>query len=413
MKEGSKSATQAITLAVLVAALGYFVDIYDLVLFLIVRIKSLHGLGITDPKAVLDQGQFLLSMQGYGLLLGGILWGVLGDKRGRLSVLFGSIGLYSLANLANAFVTTIPAYAAMRFLAGVGLAGELGAGVTLVSEMMPKETRGIGTSLVAAVGILGAVVGFLVGGSLGWKAAFIVGGLMGLALLALRLGVMESGMFESLRGRKVRAGNFFSLFTSWARLRKYLSVILIGVPLWFVVGILVGFSPELGRALGMASPPSPGKAVLYTYIGLAIGDLGVGLVSQFFRSRKKPVALFLALATLCMGVYFLAGPFSQEAFYWVCLVLGLFCGYWAMFVTIASEQFGTNIRATVTTTTPNFVRGMVGPMISAFDFGIPRFGIVRSAELLALATVVLAALALWGMPETYGKDLDYVEEPLI
>ncbi len=400
-------AKRAMTGALVVSALGYFVDIYDLILFSIVRMKSLRSIGVPEAK-LLDEGIRLINWQMSGMLIGGILWGVLGDKRGRLSVLFGSIILYSLANIGNAYVTTVPAYAALRFLAGIGLAGELGAGITLVSESMPRRTRGVGTSFVAGFGICGAVAAYLVGESFRWTTAYIVGGVMGLALLVLRIGVFESAMFKKVATHAAR-GNFFSLFATRERATKYLSVILVGVPIWFVTGILVTFSPELGKGLGMAEPPTAARAVLYCYVGLAMSDFMSGIVSQLIKSRKRAIFIFLSITTAAMVVYFHAGPLSLAAFYWVCFGLGVGCGYWAMFVTVASEQFGTNIRATATTTVPNFVRGAVPLLTWALQSLKPAFGVVRSAEMVGLFTIACAAVAATRLEETYGKELDYVE----
>ncbi len=393
--------------ALVVAALGYFVDIYDLILFSIVRVKSLTSLGL-DPTGVRDEGIFIINMQMIGMLLGGILWGVLGDKKGRLSVLFGSIFLYSAANIANGFVTSVEAYAWLRFIAGVGLAGELGAGITLVSEIMDKEKRGYGTMLVATVGILGAVVASLVGAE-DWRTAYFVGGGMGLLLLVLRIGVYESGMFTRLREKEVSRGSFFSLFSTRRKVVKYLSSILIGLPIWFVVGILITFSKEIGEALGVTPHPNPGLAIMYCYIGLAAGDLASGVLSQWLRTRKKVTLGFILLAIAMMGIYFFAHDVSLTTFYVICVLLGFSGGYWAIFVTMASEQFGTNIRATVTTTAPNFVRGAVVPMTLLFRGGIDEFGIVGSAALVGSGAVVIALIALYNLEETYGKDLNYIE----
>jgi MFS family permease len=399
---------RAVTAALLVSALGYFVDIYDLILFSIVRMKSLRAIGVPEAT-LLDEGIRLINWQMGGMLLGGIVWGILGDKRGRLSVLFGSIVLYSLANIANAYVTTVSAYAVMRFFAGVGLAGELGAGITLVSESMPKKTRGIGTSIVAGVGICGAVAAYFVGERFAWTTAYVVGGVMGLCLLVLRIGVFESAMFQKLLSHAASRGDFLSLFAKRERAVKYLSVILVGVPIWFVTGILVTFSPELGKALGMSEPPQAARAVLFSYSGLAVTDFLSGVVSQILKSRKRTIFLFLGLTLAGILVYFHAAPLSLDAFYWVCFFLGLGCGYWAMFVTVASEQFGTNIRATATTTVPNFVRGAVPLLTSAFQALKPTLGVARSAESVGIAAVALAFLAATALEETYGKDLDYVE----
>ena len=399
------------TAAVIVAALGYFVDIYDLILFSIVRVESLKSLGITAPQQVTDQGLFLINMQMGGMLLGGILWGVLGDKKGRLSVLFGSILLYSLANIANGFVTTIDQYAWLRLIAGIGLAGELGAGITLVSESLPKEKRGYGTMIVATIGVSGALLGFWVA-KFGWRNAYFVGGGLGLALLLLRVSVFESGMFEQQARSDVARGNFLSLFTNPARLSKYLRILLIGVPLWFVVGILVTLAPEFGRALGLTGEVTAGLAVFWCYFGLVFGDFFSGALSQLWHSRNKALQVFLAFCALLVGVYlFGVKGASPTVFYAVCFVLGVSVGFWALFVTVAAEQFGTNLRATVATTAPNFARGAVVGLVPAFKYLSGALGgIVPGAAVLGGLSLLVAFWAVRTLPESYGKDLDYVEE---
>ncbi len=395
-------------LAVLLAALGYFVDIYDLILFSIVRVASLKGLGVPD-ELLLTKGLLLINMQMSGMLIGGILWGILGDKKGRLSVLFGSIALYSAANIANGFVHGIPAYAALRFLAGVGLAGELGAGITLVSELMPKETRGYGTMAVSGVGVAGGVVAGLVGDWFGWRAAYFVGGGLGLALLTLRLGVFESGLFDKVKHSAVKRGDFLMLFSKPARLWKYLCCILLGMPVWYVIGILATFAPEFGKALGMPVPPLGSKSVMLLYAGCAMGGFASGGLSQWLRSRKKAALAFIAVAGLLTITYLNLQGAALAPFYGICFGLGFAAGYWAIFVTIASEQFGTNIRATVTTTVPNFVRGSLVPISWAFTALKPARGVLGAAGAVGAVCFALAFLSLFGLQETFGKDLDYLE----
>jgi MFS family permease len=401
-------ASRAVTLTVVVAALGYFVDIYDLLLFLVVRRGSLLGIGV-PPAELLATGTRLFNWQMGGMLIGGIAWGVLGDKRGRLSVLFGSIILYSIANIANGFVHDVHSYAVLRFVAGFGLAGELGAGITLVSELMSRERRGYGTAIVASVGICGAVAGGLVGDLVPWRTAYFIGGGLGLMLLVLRLGVMESGMFRQAKERGARRGNLLALVWPPRRLRRYLSIIAVGLPIWFVVAVLMGQATELGQAMGMSRPPTPGRAVLFCYAGLAVGDLGSGVLSQLLRSRKKIVGAFIGLTAVLMAVHFTMAGRSLATFYAMCAVLGVAIGYWAVFITIASEQFGTNLRATATTTVPNFVRGAVIPINLGFLALIPRLGLLGSAATVGAVTLVLALVALSGLEETFGKDLDYLE----
>ena len=415
MPAGPRHPERAVRLVVLVAALGYFVDIFDLILFSAVRVKSLEGLGV-PPEWILPLGVDLLNLQMAGMLLGGILWGILGDKRGRLSVLFGSIILYSVANIANGMVDTLTGYAACRFIAGVGLAGELGAGITLVAEMLPKEKRGWGTTIVAAVGLCGGVAATLIAGAvpqvyagMDWRHAYYVGGILGLALLALRIGVVESGMYVGL-GKGVSRGNFFALFWPPARLKRYVAVIVVGVPIWCVFGVLMSLSKEIGAALGLDPAPVPATALLFSYAGIAAGDLASGAISQLLRSRKKALALFLALTAASATAYFALGGTSLTAFYAVSAALGVASGYWAVFVTTASEQFGTNLRATATTTTPNFVRGSVPLVTILFRELSGPLGVVGSAIAVTAVCLAAAGVALAAIPETFGKDLDYVED---
>ncbi len=398
------------SLPVIVAALGYFVDIYDLVLFSIVRVPSLKSLGLSGQDLI-DNGVFLLNMQMAGMLIGGILWGVLGDRKGRLKIMFGSIFLYSIANIANGMATSLPVYAALRFIAGIGLAGELGAGITLVSEVLHTSIRGYGTMLVASVGVSGAILANIIANTYDWRNAFIIGGVLGLVLLITRISVAESGMFRAMnRKTGVSRGNLLALFSERKRFLRYLNSILIGVPIWFVVAILITFSPEFAKAFGTTGPISAGNAVMFCYLGLVFGDLSSGLLSQALKSRKKVVFLFMLLILAAIGLYFLQGSRSPEFFYGVCLVLGFASGYWAIFVTIAAEQFGTNLRATVATTVPNFVRGMVVPITLLFQSFRPYFGLEGGALVVGAICVVAAFFALASLEETFHKDLDYYEE---
>lgn len=405
-----KSVDKKVWLAVLVAALGYFVDIYDLLLFSIVRVQSLKDLGISED-ALLSKGVLLINIQMAGLLIGGLIWGVLGDRRGRLSVLFGSIIMYSAANFLNGFVQNIEQYAILRFIAGVGLAGELGAGITLISEIMPKRIRGFGTTVVASVGILGAVFGAFIGDIFSWRTAYIIGGVMGFAILLLRVGVTESGMFHKAKEKAASHGNVMMLFNHPARFKKFLSCVLIGVPIWYVVGILLTFAPEFGAAFGMKEMPTAGNAVMYGYIGLSIGDLSSGLVSQWLESRKKAILVFLGISTLGVGLHLLLshGAASPTMFYATCVLMGIGVGYWAMFVQVAAEQFGTNIRSTVTTSVPNFVRGATIPLTAAFQWGSPNYGVTAMAVVLGLITLAITLVALKSLEESFHKDLDYHE----
>ncbi|HJV39051.1 MAG TPA: MFS transporter [Geothrix sp.] len=398
-----------LNLTVLVAALGYFVDMFDLLLFPIVRQPSLTALGVPQGDAQVSATFLLLNAQMVGMLLGGILWGVLGDKKGRLSTLFGSIALYSVANIANAFVHGIPAYAVWRFLAGLGLAGELGAAVTLVSEILPTDLRAYGTAIVAGVGIFGTVTASLVGKYLPWRVAYLAGGGLGLLLLATRFGLRESGMFRDLGHQNVKRGDFFSLFTKGERFLRYLRCILIGLPTWFVVAILITSAPEFAPKIGVKGPVSAGTAVAFCYSGITLGSLASGILSQVWGSRKKVVLLFILGALAGVTVYLTLHGLTPAAFYALAGFLGLATGYWAVFVTIAAEQFGTNLRSTVATTVPNFVRGAVPLITSSFVMLRGPLGYIGSAWTVGGVCFALALVSLWGMAETHGRDLDFVE----
>ena len=405
------------SLPVIVAALGYFVDIYDLLLFGIVRVPSLKSLGLNEQQ-VSSVGVAILNWQMGGLLVGGILWGVLGDKKGRLSVLFGSIITYSVANIAcgfiqdTAFLPATELYKYLRFVAGVGLAGELGAGITLVSEILPKQLRAIGTSLVAGIGLFGAVVAYFTVEIFGdWRVAYFVGGGLGFGLLLLRVGVIESGMFKEISSqKKVIKGDFFSFFTNWERFVKYMKCIGIGLPTWFVIGILATFSNEIGKALGIVEGIKPGLAIMWCYIGLATGDLASGFLSQYLESRKKAVALMMAFTLVGCLIYLFAGVQSSAVFYSLALMMGFGIGYWAMFVTIGAEQFGTNLRATAATTVPNMVRGMVIFMTMIYTYFKPTATPIYAAAIVGVICFVIGFYCTLTIAETHGKDLDFLEE---
>jgi MFS family permease len=396
---------------ILVASLGYFVDIYDLLLFGIIRMPSLKSLGLSGDELMLN-GETILKWQMFGLLIGGIVWGVMGDKKGRLSVLFGSILLYSLANIANGFVQTVEQYKWVRFIAGIGLAGELGAGITLVAEMVSKEKRGIATSIVAGIGLSGAVFAFIIKQNFEWRICYFIGGGMGFLLLLLRLSVYESGIFQNIKATDIQRGNFFLLFSKKERFKRYMNNILIGLPTWLIIGVLVTFSNEFGKQMGIKETIDPGKSIMFAYVMISIGDLSVGFISNWLKSRKKALYLFFGITVFFIILYFTAlWNGTAAGMYMVCAGLGLGTGYWAIFVTMGAEEFGTNLRATAATTIPNMVRGLLAVLI------LPLFGFLRNyfsyfnAGLITSITIMLIGIiALVNIKETFGKELDFVEE---
>jgi len=406
-------------LAVIVGALGYFVDIYDLLLFSIIRVPSLTNMGL-KADSVNQIGTRILNTQMIGLLVGGIIWGVLGDKKGRLKVLYASIILYSLGNIANGFVQNVAQYEWVRFITGLGLAGELGAGITLVSELMPKERRGIATSLVAGIGLSGAVFAYFIRETFvgptgeGWRTCYFIGGGLGFLLLLLRVGVLESGMFKSIEtSSNVRKGDFLMLFTNGKRLKKYLTAILIALPNWFVIGILISFSDKFAAKLNIKGTVDPGKAVMVAYAAISVGDILIGFVSQWLRSRKKSLYIFNIITVLSILWFFNLQGQSSTTMYVVIACLGFGTGFWAMFVTMAAEQFGTNIRATVATTAPNMARGSLNLVsllfVSLQGYFDPAHAYLKSAWITGIIVFVISFISLMLTEETFGKDLDYLE----
>lgn len=397
------------TPTVLIAALGYFVDMFDITLFGVVMLGSIQALGVTTLNEMLSVGVKLYNFQMGGMLLGGIFWGILGDKKGRHVVLYSSILMYSLANILNAFVTTPGQYQALRFLAGVGLAGELGAAVTMVAESLNKEDRGYATTLVATLGMIGSLCAALVGKFFAWNHAYLIGGCLGLLLLAARLKSFDSEMFKKLQHKKVVRGNVKLLFQPKRALR-YLSSVAVGIPIYFITAILLTLAPLVTSELKLTGPVTAADALIYGSIGLALGDLLSGLLSQWIKSRKKAIAFFLTIALITMVVYTQSTGATPQFIYFLCFVLGTCAGYWAVLVTTAAEQFGTDIRSTVATSVPNFVRGSGMIIASTFLYLKPHFTIIQTVLIIGGAVFALGFGSLLVLKETYGKDLDFLEE---
>jgi putative MFS transporter len=395
-------------LAVIVSALGFFVDVYDLLLFGIVRKPSLAALGLS-PEEVVSQGELIISVQMIGLLVGGVIWGILGDKKGRLRVLFASILMYSVANILNGMVTNIPQYIVLRFIAGIGLAGELGAGITLVSEILPKEKRGIASAMIASFGILGAVTAFLLNRYFDWRTCYYIGGALGLVLLALRVSVSESGLFQQVTTTTVVRGNFLMFFNNRERFFTFMKCILIGLPSWFIIGVLVTFADQFGNEMGIPGI-DPGKAIMFLYLAIAFGDLTVGLLSQYLKSRKKALLIFYGIAIFFITLYFTQHGGSTSSFYWICAGLGYGTGFTVVYITMSAEQFGTNLRASAAISIPNMVRGVLPLIILLFKFMRTSFdSYVTGGWITAVILFAIAIPSAIYTRETFGKDLDFVE----
>ena len=397
-----------LSLPVIVGALGYFVDIYDLLLFTLVGEKTLLDLGVSGD-AVNGYKLSILNYQMGGLLLGGILWGILGDKIGRMKVLFGSILIYSLGNIANGFVQNVEQYNWLRFGAGIGLAGELGAGITLVSELLSKEKRGIGTSLVAGIGLTGCVVAYFISKEVSWRQCYFLGGGLGLVLLLMRVSVLESTMFKQIKDRGISRGNFFMFFTNGARFRKYMLCILIGLPTWFVIGILVNLSNKFAAEMNVVGAVESDRAIMIAYVGIAIGDIAIGFLSQWLKSRKKALFIFYGLTIISLFVFFNLHNATPTQVYMTCFALGFSTGFWAIFVTIAAESFGTNLRATAATTVPNMVRGALPLITILFKSFQPQFSFMQAAIYTGIIVIIITLIAAAFIKETFGRDLNYLE----
>jgi putative MFS transporter len=398
-----------LSIPVMVAALGYFVDIYDLLLFAFIRISSLMSFGYTQDQSV-NIGLSIISYQMVGLLLGGILWGVIGDKKGRMSVLFGSIIMYSVANIANGFAQDILQYKICRFVAGIGLAGELGAGITLVCELIDKEKRGYATSFIAGVGLTGAILAYFISKEFGWRVCYFIGGGLGITLLALRFSVYESGMFTHEKKDKIQHGNFLMFFNNYDRFKRYMFGILIGLPIWYVIGILVQISDKFGKEFGIKEKIMPGKVMVYMYIAISIADFLSGILSQALKSRKKALYIYYVVMIAGIVLYFNQTNGSANGMYIICMIMGAGTGFWALFVTIAAEQFGTNLRATATTTTPNMVRGSLVLVAFLFEYLETHFSFITSGAITGFVVLMLGCFALYKAQETYGKDLNFLEQ---
>lgn len=398
-----------IWLAIIASALGFFVDLYDIIILSIVRSKSLLELGIPETE-LLSKGVMLINVQMVGMLIGGFVWGIIGDKMGRLSVLFGSIILYSSATFANAYAPNFEIYLLLRFLAGVGLAGELGAAITLVTEQMPQKYRGIGPAIIGGSGMLGAIVGAYIGGKYTWQFTYQLGGGLGFALLILRLGVLESGLFNAMKDKTSNKGNLRLLFKNKAYIIKYISICVLGFPVWYVNGVVMTFTPEIAKAWGMTEIPSVSTVFTYYFIGLTFGDLTGGFVSQYLKSRKKAIRLYLSMYAVAAVVFFMVGNQSLTLYYGLLLFLGFCVGYSIVLLTLAAEQYGTNIRATVTTSSLNILRATVIPQTLLFGFLSPYIGIVNSAMVVGVVAILLAFWGLSNLEETFHKDLNFSEE---
>jgi MFS family permease len=410
-----KKEISVLSLPVIVGALGFFVDIYDLLVFAIVRKSSLKDLGLTGD-AIKNTGENIISWQMLGLAIGGILWGILGDKKGRKSVLFGSILIYSLTTIANGFVHDVTTYTVLRFIAGLGLAGELGASITLTSEMLPKEKRGIAAAIIATSGVMGTITAYIVHTSTGedWRLCYFIGGGMGLLLLLLRVKVLDSGMYDAAKNANVQMGNFLMFFTNKERFFRYLKGILIGLPVWYVIGVLISFSDVFAERFGIQNFDQP-KALMLQYVGLAFGDMCAGIFSNYIKSRKKILLIYYIILSVCIFFFFYTnGGGNATNMYVLCVLLGFGSGISVLYITMSAENFGTNLRATAAISIPNLVRGFLPLILILFKFLRSDYcfkdDYLKAAWIVGIIVMITGFVAAINTKETFGKDLDFVEQ---
>ncbi len=402
------------SLPVIVGSLGFFVDIYDLLLFSIVRKSSFRDLGVaaSDMKNI---GENIISWQMLGLTIGGIVWGIIGDKKGRKHVLFGSIFLYSLATVANGFVTNIDQYTLLRFIAGLGLAGELGASITLTSELLPKEKRGIAAAIIATSGVMGTVTAYFVHylSNENWRLCYFIGGAMGIALLFLRVSVLDSKMYDTAKNAQVKMGNFLMILMNRERFFRYLRAITIGLPVWYVIGLLISFSDEFATRFGIVNFDQP-KALMLQYVALVFGDMGAGFLSNYIKSRKKTLLIFYGILSFFFILFFaLKGGGSAFNMYLLCMGLGFGSGISVLYITMSAEQFGTNLRATAAISIPNLVRGFLPLILLLFKFlrgNSMLNNYVTAAWVTGVVVLAIGLVSVFFTHETFGKDLDFIEE---
>src|ERR1700761_4305366 len=403
-----KSSNSIFQLAVIVSALGFFVDTYDLLLFAIIRKPSLASLGL-NPAEVLSKGELMISVQMIGMVIGGIIFGIFGDKNGRLKVLFGSILLYSIANILNGMAGTLNQYFILRFIAGVGLAGELGAGITLVSESLPKDKRSTAAGFIAGFGLFGVVAASCISKWVDWRTCYYIGGVLGILLLLMRIQVQESNLFKQVHETTVSKGNFLMFFNDRRRFAKYMQCILIGLPVWYIIGILVTFSDQFGTAMGIKGI-DPGTAIMFLYMAIAAGDFSVGWLSQRLQSRKKTLFIFYGIAVLFTLLYFFQHNGSPAWFYFICAGLGYGAGLNVVYITSSVEQFGTNLRASAGISIPNMVRGTLPLMLLLFKFTRGIFNsYLKGGWVTGLIVFAIGITAAYFLDETYGKDLEFTE----
>lgn len=406
MKNQSWRFSKQEILTVLVVALGYYVDAYDLLVMSAVRKPSLLSLGVPESET-LNIGLSLLNYQLVGLMIGGVMWGVIADKYGRKKALFGSILIYSFANIANGYINSVNMYYWLRIIAGFGLAGELGVGISLITENVAKERRTISTAIVSFFGMLGASTGGWFGSIFEWQNCFLIGGFAGLLLLLLRLKVEESVMFNEIKDKNVSKGNIWMIIKNPKTLLTYFFCTLAGAASILFIGVFIQSTPELGKLFNLNI--TAGIALIWYYLGASVSEIIAGLLSKLLKERKAPIYIFYAISLLAITNFCVNVPNSPYFFYLNCLFLGFGLGWWSQLITLSAELFGINVRATAATSIPTFARAWNIPFSNIFKQNIPNLGIVNSAFGIGVIVVSLAIISITMVKETFENDANFIE----
>lgn len=414
----TKHKEQSIALLILVASLGYFVDAYDLIIASVVRSSAIVELGLAQvgtPEHT-KYAQLFEYVQSAGILLGGIIFGVYSDKKGRKKALYYSIAIYSIANILNGllsasvpFVGTV--YCILRFICGFALAAELSIGIVMISETMKAKHRGYGTMIVVSFGILGAVLAAVLFEFIGihWQTLYLIGGIAGVLLLIFRFSVKETNPFLDLENQESERGSWVMIFKNRRLLKILFNAILLGFPIYFFISIPIKFATDYGKELGLTIKGT--IPIIVFYIAMSVSDIIANYLCQLFENRKKVLYFYLGLCTISVFLLHFYPPTTPEQyFYLFSPLMGFASGYWALLITFTNEQIGTNIRSTYTTAVPNVVRSLFIPIQLLLTVLQPTFGTSTSVFYIGVLAVILALLGLYSLKETWGKNLKFIDE---
>jgi MFS transporter, putative metabolite:H+ symporter len=381
---------------------GYFIDIFDLVLFSTLRISSFEELKITDPTY---WTVVFFNLQMTGILVGGIFWGKMADIKGRSWSFMGTILVFSIANIINGLTSSLTVYGICRFIAGFGLAGEMGSGIALICEKVPDEKRSLYLGFVSSLGCIGAVLSGWLGDIVYWRYLFIGSGFAGILLTLLRKNLLEPDLFRKTATLNIPRGQWKTLFQSPPDLIRFILLIFLGIPMWYIIGILWSFSTEMTSTIGLNIFTS-GQAILWGYVGVWMGDMLMPFVSQFLKSRIFTIQICLIMMLLGVIYLFQFQPHSLLSFQLTHIFLGFTIGYWAVYATLCGESFGTNIRALTSTSLPSLIRFSSIPMMIIYQYGRDE-NELNIALGMGLTVLCISMITTYFIKDTFQKDIDF------